>query len=192
MFTVRRAYAKGRLKDYAQDGRARRRAVPLRARVVAALERCRASAAGSCSPRRRAAGSTSTTGATASWTPALEAAGVKHRRIYDLRHTYATWSLAAGIDIFTLARRMGTSVKMIDRTYGHLVAGADAYERELLDAFDAASGTAWTLCGRGGRGRCGLSVAPRNDESPACAGLRVGSGSDGTRTRDLRRDRPAL
>ena len=26
---------------------------------------------------------------------------------------------------------------MIDRTYGHLVAGADAYERELLDAFDA-------------------------------------------------------
>jgi hypothetical protein len=25
---------------------------------------------------------------------------------------------------------------MIDRTYGHLVAGADAYERELLDAFD--------------------------------------------------------
>ncbi len=25
---------------------------------------------------------------------------------------------------------------MIDRTYGHLVAGADVYERELLDAFD--------------------------------------------------------
>ena len=25
---------------------------------------------------------------------------------------------------------------MIDRTYGHLVAGADAYERDLLDAFD--------------------------------------------------------
>jgi integrase len=70
------------------------------------------------------------------WTPSLEAAGVAHRRIYDLRHTYATWSLAAGVDIFTLARRMGTSVKMIDRTYGHLAAGADEYERELLDAFD--------------------------------------------------------
>ena len=26
---------------------------------------------------------------------------------------------------------------MIDRAYGHLVAGADSYERELLDAFDA-------------------------------------------------------
>lgn len=61
---------------------------------------------------------------------------IAHRRIYDLRHTYASWSLAAGVDMFTLARRMGTSVKMIDRTYGHLVAGADVYERELLDAFD--------------------------------------------------------
>jgi hypothetical protein len=40
------------------------------------------------------------------------------------------------MDIFTLARRMGTSVKMIDRTYGHLIGGADIYERELLDAFD--------------------------------------------------------
>jgi hypothetical protein len=40
------------------------------------------------------------------------------------------------VDVLTLARRMGTSVKMIDRTYGHLVAGADAYEHDLLDAFD--------------------------------------------------------
>ncbi len=72
------------------------------------------------------------------WVPALTAAGVEHRRIYDMRHTFATWSLAAGMSIFTLSRRMGTSVKMIDRTYGHLVAGADTYERELLDAFDAA------------------------------------------------------
>jgi hypothetical protein len=32
---------------------------------------------------------------------------------------------------------MGTSVEMIDRTYGHLAADADEYERRLLDAFDA-------------------------------------------------------
>lgn len=31
---------------------------------------------------------------------------------------------------------MGTSVKMIDRTYGHLAADAEDYERDLLDAFD--------------------------------------------------------
>ena len=34
---------------------------------------------------------------------------------------------------------MGTSVKMIDVTYGHLVADAEAYERGLLNAYDARS-----------------------------------------------------
>jgi hypothetical protein len=106
--------------------------VPLRWRVVDALERL---------PHRRGIVFPAPEGARVNinnwrnreWTPALAAAGIQHRRIYDLRHTYATWSLAARVDIFTLARRMGTSVKMIDRTYGHLVAGADVYERELLD-----------------------------------------------------------
>lgn len=74
-----------------------------------------------------------------SLTPSQEAAKIEHRRIYDLRHTYASWSLAAGVDIFTLARRMGTSVKMIDQTYGHLITVADVHERELLDAFDEGS-----------------------------------------------------
>jgi integrase len=67
----------------------------------------------------------------------LRAAGVEERRIYDLRHTYATFSLAAGVSLFTLSRRMGTSVEMIDRTYGHLAPDAEQYERDLLDAFDA-------------------------------------------------------
>ena len=57
--------------------------------------------------------------------------------IYDLRHTYATMSLAAGVSLFSLARRMGTSVEMIDRTYGHLAPDAEDYERALLDAYDA-------------------------------------------------------
>jgi len=34
---------------------------------------------------------------------------------------------------------MGTSVDMIDRTYGHLAPDADGYERDLLDAFDTAA-----------------------------------------------------
>jgi integrase len=55
------------------------------------------------------------------------------------RHTYATMSLAAGVSLFSLARRMGTSVEMIDRTYGHLAPDAEEYERTLLDAYDAKS-----------------------------------------------------
>jgi hypothetical protein len=49
--------------------------------------------------------------------PAIRAAGIEpERRIYDLRRTYATFSLAAGVSLFTLSRRMGRSVEMIDRT----------------------------------------------------------------------------
>jgi integrase len=74
------------------------------------------------------------------WTPALRAASVEHRRIYDLRHTYATWSLAAGISVFSLSRRMGTSLAMIDATYGHLAADAERVELDLLDSYDATFG----------------------------------------------------
>lgn len=70
----------------------------------------------------------------ARWKPALEAAGVPHRRIYDLRHSFATWALDAGLSIFELARYMGTSVEMIDRTYGHLAHGAEETARAKLDA----------------------------------------------------------
>ena len=71
------------------------------------------------------------------WTPAVRAAGLAHRPPNSLRHTYATFSIAAGVSLFALARRMGTSVEQIDRTYGHLLPDAVDYERGLLDAFDA-------------------------------------------------------
>jgi integrase len=74
------------------------------------------------------------------WRPALISAGIEHRRIYDLRHTYATWSLAAGVSLFALSRRMGTSLAMTDATYGHLAPDAEDQERALLDAFDAERG----------------------------------------------------
>ena len=59
------------------------------------------------------------------WKPALDAAGIQPRRIYDMRHSFATWALDAGLSIFDLSRYMGTSVEMIDRTYGHLAQGAE-------------------------------------------------------------------
>lgn len=56
---------------------------------------------------------------------------------YVLRHTFASNALAAGAGTFELARVMGTSLEMIERTYGHLVSGADDAFRSRLDAFAA-------------------------------------------------------
>lgn len=50
---------------------------------------------------------------------ALDTAG-RNRTLYSLRHTYATFALAAGVDIHTLARQMGTSIAMIERHYSKI------------------------------------------------------------------------
>jgi integrase len=72
------------------------------------------------------------------WAPAIEAAGIRTpARIYDLRSSFASDALAAGVPIFTLARIMGTSVRMIERHYGALLDGAGAGIADALDALDA-------------------------------------------------------
>ncbi|OYX12500.1 MAG: integrase [Rhizobiales bacterium 32-66-8] len=42
------------------------------------------------------------------------------RSTYCFRHTYATFRLAEGVDVYFLAEQMGTSVKMIEEHYGHV------------------------------------------------------------------------
>ena len=56
-------------------------------------------------------------------------------RIYDLRHTFASWALAAHISMFEVARFMGTSIKIIDRHYGHLVRDSEDTVRAKRDAY---------------------------------------------------------
>jgi integrase len=66
------------------------------------------------------------------WYPALEAAGIEKRGPYALRHSFASNALAAGVSIFQLSRLMGTSVELLDRTYGHLVRESEDHLRGLL------------------------------------------------------------
>jgi integrase len=42
------------------------------------------------------------------------------RNAYCFRHTYATFRLMEGIDVYFLAKQMGTSVQMIAKHYGHI------------------------------------------------------------------------
>jgi integrase len=83
------------------------------------------------------------------WKPAQLAAGITPlRRVYDLRHTFATFALRAGISTFELSRYMGTSLGMIDRHYGHLARDGREHAIKLLDSFTGAHvhavDAAWT------------------------------------------------
>lgn len=44
----------------------------------------------------------------------------KFRSTYCFRHTYATFRLTEGVDVYFLAKQMGTSVQMIENHYGHV------------------------------------------------------------------------
>ena len=71
------------------------------------------------------------------WSPAFEFAGLAYRTPYALRHTFASWAIAAGVPLFELSRFMGTSVEQIGKTYGHLLPDAEQRVTGALDAFDA-------------------------------------------------------
>ncbi len=62
----------------------------------------------------------------------LEASGLLYsssgsrRSTYCFRHTYATFRLMHGTDVYFLAKQMGTSVKMIEKHYGHITPSKNA------------------------------------------------------------------
>lgn len=69
------------------------------------------------------------------WTPALRAAGLAHRGPYAMRHTYASWAIAAGLPTFEIAATMGTSLEQLSKTYAHLLPDSADRARAALDAF---------------------------------------------------------
>ena len=133
---VRRALRNGRLKSTKTEGSIR--AVPLQAIALAALDQL------SADPESHQLLFPSLRGGyfdlhnfrNRYWRPAQIAAGVVPlRRVYDLRHTFATFALRAGISTFDLSRHMGASLTMIDRHYGHLARDGREHAIRLLDDY---------------------------------------------------------
>ena len=72
------------------------------------------------------------------WRPAWEKTGipkVKWARIHDLRHTHASWMIAAGMDLFQLSHRLGhQSTATTDGRYAHLMPSSRAAGAKLAAA----------------------------------------------------------
>lgn len=58
------------------------------------------------------------------WTPTLKRLGIRYRRPYNMRHSYATAMLMAGMTPAFCAKQLGHSIEMFLRTYAKWVDGA--------------------------------------------------------------------
>lgn len=74
------------------------------------------------------------------WVPTLKVLGIRYRRPYDMRHTYATALLMADVKVAMGAKQMGHSIEMFLRTYAKWIDGAQTdYEMSKVEAsFDVA------------------------------------------------------
>jgi integrase len=74
------------------------------------------------------------------WTPTLKVLGIRYRRPYNMRHTYATAMLMSDMNHSFCAKQLGHSVEMFQRTYTTWIDGPqNAVQMDKLEAaLDAA------------------------------------------------------
>lgn len=76
----------------------------------------------------------SETGAKRYWLSALRKSGIRYRRMYDTRHTYATMCLMSGMNPAFIAAQLGHSVQVLLSTYAKWISSSsDFAELEKLD-----------------------------------------------------------
>jgi len=160
---VRRAYANGRVKQ--TKTRLSRRAVPLQAIAVEALDQLQLRYDSPLLfPNTRGGHLDFRNFNRRHWKPVQKAVGIEPLRdLYDLRHTYATFALRAGVPVFALSRFMGTSIAMIDLHYGHLAIDSYQHAVSLLDALalERAVDAGWTPPRRAAKPRRGMVSSSR-------------------------------
>lgn len=83
------------------------------------------------------------------WTPMLKALGIRYRRPYQCRHTYATFLLMAGRTPAWCAKQLGHSVEVFLQTYSKWLEG-DADDREMAALESAISPQRGPKCKKGG------------------------------------------
>ncbi|HCS2944856.1 TPA: site-specific integrase, partial [Shigella flexneri] len=69
-----------------------------------------------------------------SWETAIKRAGIRHRKAYQSRHTYACWSLSAGANPSFIASQMGhASAQMVFNVYGAWMTDSNAEQIAMLN-----------------------------------------------------------
>lgn len=69
-----------------------------------------------------------------SWASALRRAGLRHRKAYQARHTYACWALSAGANPSFIANQMGhANAQMVFNVYGAWMKDNNIGQIELLN-----------------------------------------------------------
>lgn len=69
-----------------------------------------------------------------SWDAALKRSGLRHRKAYQSRHTYACWSLSAGANPSFIASQMGhASAQMVFNVYGAWMADSSGDQIAMLN-----------------------------------------------------------
>jgi len=71
----------------------------------------------------------------ATWNSILRVAGIRHRRAYESRHTYACWALSVGANPSYIATQMGhRSAQMIYTVYGKWMSENNADQLAILNS----------------------------------------------------------
>lgn len=84
----------------------------------------------------------SETGPKRYWLSALRKLGIRHRRMYDTRHTYATMCLMSGMNPAFIAAQLGHSVQVLLSTYAKWISSpSDWAELEKLDRLESGTKT---------------------------------------------------
>lgn len=138
---VHEALVRGVEKDKTKTGVAR--LVKLNSRAMAAIKRQKAHTflAGEhvfVDPRNGGAWIEERAFRRSYWTPALKSLGIRYRRPYQMRHTFATMMLMSGATPAWCAKQMGHSIEMFLRTYAKWIDGAhDDLQMQRLETFIA-------------------------------------------------------
>lgn len=70
----------------------------------------------------------------AAWNQLLKRAGIRHRKAYESRHTFACWALSAGANPSFIANQMGhTNAQMVFSVYGKWMAEQNGDQIALLN-----------------------------------------------------------